>query len=65
MTNYLKKICLTYRGTKTRKRPLQSYRLTLIQDYLIKLDEYYSKSIAGEDIVLVFIDEWNHTVCPQ
>ena len=57
MTSYLKKLGLTYRATKPRKRTLQSYRLTMIRDYLIKLNDYYDRIRAGEDLVLVFMDE--------
>ena len=55
--NYMKKMGLTYRKSKVRKRTLSSYRLEVIRDYLIKLD-FYTKAIEnGEDYVFVFMDE--------
>ena len=57
MGRYIQKLGLSYRPVKPRKRTLQKYRLDVIRNYLIKLDEY-KKSIAnGEDIIMVYTDE--------
>jgi transposase/ribosomal protein L30E len=57
MGRYIQKLGLSYRPVKPRKRTLQKYRLTVIRDYLLKLDEYMKAIADGEDIILVYTDE--------
>ena len=54
---YLKKLGLTYRPTKPRKRTLQSYRLTCIRDFLLNFNQRYNQIQNGENFVFVFMDE--------